>query len=187
MGSSNRSAAGAKNGLSNMTSFHSSRDRNRVFKANENVNTVLVFGDKKLKRIATTESKSIAENVNSNTLIDLYMHLILWMHVEILFTFNSEWKIKNESLYSFHECWTSMSILLIELKLHPVIDKWLPCLASEEHREITLVNRKPCCNPRATRRMCHLRSSQQERKTMWKGWMSAPRAGGRFWVKICLR
>lgn len=72
MGSSNRSAAGAKNGLSNMTSFHSSRDRNRVFKANENVNTVLVFGigDKKLKRIATTESKSIAENVISNTLID---------------------------------------------------------------------------------------------------------------------
>lgn len=70
MGSSNQAAAGAKNGLSNMTSFHSSRDRNRVFKANENVNTVLVFGDKKLKRIATTESKSIAENVISNTLID---------------------------------------------------------------------------------------------------------------------
>lgn len=53
-----------------MTSFHSSRDRNRVFKANENVNTVLVFGGKKLKRVATTESKSIAENVISNTLID---------------------------------------------------------------------------------------------------------------------
>eukprot|EP00105_Crassostrea_gigas_P039184 XP_019923332.1 PREDICTED: G2/mitotic-specific cyclin-B isoform X2 [Crassostrea gigas] len=58
MGSSNRSAAGAKNGLSNMTSFHSSRDRNRVFKANENVNTVLVFGGKKLKRVATTETTS---------------------------------------------------------------------------------------------------------------------------------
>lgn len=80
MGLSNQVIVGVKNGLLNMIFFYLLCDWNWVFKVNENVNIVLVFGDKKLKRIVIMESKFIVENVILNILID-FVYVFNFMNV----------------------------------------------------------------------------------------------------------